>query len=283
MKERIKSLVGSAVKQAIKEQQLAELPDASWQHQLAWQYATNPGPGFNASGFQVFSQDDEDGKLLYIFSQIGTTNKKCVDIAFASPIGSNTANLIVYHGWHGFLVEGGDMATACQYFHGNRRTNIFPPVMKQAWITTENVNNLILEAGFQGEIDLFSLDIDGIDYWLWKALDAVSPRVMVVEYQDILGPDLAVTVPYKPDFNRMDLHEDFYGASLPAFVKLAKEKGYRLVGANRLQYNAFFVRNDIVSEHLPEVDINTCFTHPKVEEGRKTRFAKVKDLGWEHV
>ena len=117
-------------------------------------------------------------------------------------------------------------------------------------------------------------------YYIWKSLNVIQPRVVVVEYLDILGPDLALTVPYKPDFNRYDIHPDFFSASLSAFVKLGKEKGYRLIGINHLGYNAFFVKNGIGDDALPEISVNSCFNHPKVKWGIESRYPEVKDLPW---
>jgi len=70
------------------------------------------------------------------------------------------------------------------------------------------------------------------------AIDVVSPRVVVLEYQDILGPERSVTVPYSDDFaaaqhSMTGTSPNFAGASLAAFVKLGRRKGYRLVGVNR--------------------------------------------------
>lgn len=240
-------------------------------------------PAFSDTGFRVFSQGDEDGKLLYIFSLIGFTNRVCVDMAYASPYGANTTNLICNWNFTGLLVEGKDLSATKYFFNKHKDTAVFPPVSVHAWITSENVNKLCEENGFIGEIDFFSLDMDGVDYWIWKELSAIQPRVVVVEYQDILGAERAITVPYKADFNRLDTHPDFFGASLPAFVKLGKQKGYRLVGTNHLQYNAFFVRNDIAPEILPEVPVESCFTHSKVLRGIKKRYSAVKDLPWVSV
>ncbi len=238
---------------------------------------------FEDSGFSVFSQNDEDGKLLYIYSLIGFTNKKCVDMAFAYPYGSNVTNLLCNWGFTGLLVEGGDMKKSIEFFNSNQNTNIFPPTLLEEWISAENINDLCTANSFVGEIDLFSLDVDGVDYWLWKSLTAISPRVVVLEYQDILGSKESLTVPYSADFNRHNINPDFFGASLSAFVKLAKEKGYRLVGTNNLQYNAFFVRNDIVQDKLPEISIESCFAHPKVKKGILERYPKVKNLPWVKV
>ena len=237
---------------------------------------------FNDMGFRVYSQNEEDGLLLYIFSQIGFKKKTLIDMAFASPENANSTNLICNWGFHGLLVEGGDMSSARMFFEKNKDTYIYPPICLQKWISVENINEICVENGFKGEIDLFLLDIDGVDYWIWEALTAVKPRVVVVEYQDIWGLE-SKTVPYKEDFNRYDYHEDYFGASLPAFVKLARKKGYRLIGRNNYCYNAFFLRNDIGEDAFPEITAEECLTHPKVEDGIRNRLVKVREMPWVDV
>ena len=64
------------------------------------------------------------------------------------------------------------------------------------WVTRDNINELIASHGFGGEVDLFSLDLDGVDYWIWEAMTACSPRVVILEYNSMFGADRAVTVPY---------------------------------------------------------------------------------------
>ena len=256
-----------------------------FQHYLNLKNNNKTLPNFEDTGFRVFSQVDEDGLLLYIFSLIGFKNHKLVDMAFGSPYGANSTNLLVNWGFHGLLAEGDEkhVAITDEFFNTNSDTKIFPPVIINEWITVENVNKIIINHGFNGEIDLFSLDIDGMDYWIWKSLDAILPRVVIVEYQDIWGPDKAMTVPYNPHFNRFEIHEDFFGASLPAFVSLAKKKGYRLVGCNKYGYNAFFVRNDIGEDLLAEISVEKCFKHLKVQDGIKKRLPSVLNLPWEEV
>ena len=249
-----------------------------------------PLPGMDEIGFRVFSENDEDGILLFIFSIIGVTNKKVIDLGAASIGNSNTANLIVNHGWVGMLIDGNENAlkSSREFYYHCSDTRNFPPKLVHAWITAENVNTIISEQGFSGEIDLLSIDMDGVDYWIWKAVDCVDPRVVVAEYQDIIGPEKSLTVPYDPDFKGKDYEVNrrvgnFSGASLPALVKLGREKGYRLVGCNRYGYNAFFIRTGIAEEHLPEVPIESCFRHPKVERGMKERFPRVEHMDWEEV
>jgi hypothetical protein len=249
-----------------------------------------PLPGFDDIGFRAHSQNDEDGILLYIFSLLGTTNKKVVDIGCSSVQGSNTSNLIINHAWTGLLIDGYEtgIQMAKEFYARCPDTSQVPPVLLHAFVTAENINALIRAQGFVDDIDLLSLDIDGVDYWVWKALDCVNPRVVIVEYQDAIGPDKALTVPYKPDFKASDyevnrLSPDYVGASLPAFVKLARQKGYRLVGCNKYGYNAFFVRSGLGEECLPEVTIASCFQHPWNQYGMEKRFPRVKDMEWIEV
>ena len=158
---------------------------------------------------------------------------------------------------------------------------LWRPKFVQAWITAENVNDLIRDAGASGEIDLFSLDIDGVDYWVWKALDCIKPRVIVCEVNVGIDPERSLTVPYDPNFtNKIP---GFLGASLSAMTKLASRKGYRLVGASRSGLNAFFVRDDIGEDLLPATSISSCLQHPRAQRSMKGTWPKIKDLPWVEV
>lgn len=130
------------------------------------------------------------------------------------------------------------------------------PHLQHAWVTRDTIDELIVGAGFEGEIDLLSIDLDGVDYWIWQALQAVRPRVVVAEYNGRFSADKAVAVAYRDDFCWPDKVQP--GASLGALVKLGAERGYRLVGCQRSQINAFFVADDEGLEWLPEIDPETC-------------------------
>jgi hypothetical protein len=238
-------------------------------------------------GFRIHSQHEEDGILLYIFSLIGNTNKKCVEICAGDGIECNTANLIINHRWIGLLCDANEknIKKAKRFYSINPNTKYWPPKIRKKWITKSNVNRLIKENGFHGEIDLLSLDIDGIDYWLWKEISCISPRVVVLEFNHLWGPKTSVTVPYQDDFvaESTEYGSDYAGASLNAFVKLSKKKNYRLVGTNAIATNAFFIRNDILCAWLPEIDPSTCFDHPRAEFGMKHRLPGVINKEWVKV
>jgi len=271
------------------------LPDAASQLALTLTYrrlaAAGAGlPRLHEVGFQAYSQTDEDGILLFIFSVIGTADKKCAELCAGDGMECNTANLIINQGWSGLLFDGNPelVRQGKEFYQTNKATFVYPPNFICSWITKGNVNALLAENGFAGEIDLLSLDMDGVDYWIWEAIEAISPRVVVAEYQDIIGPDKALTVPYADDFNAgkyptTDGMPNFCGASLLALTKLAKRKGYRLVGCNRSGFNAFFIKNNIGEKEIPEIAVADCFKHPKVLWGMKHRWPTVKDCPWVEV
>jgi hypothetical protein len=245
---------------------------------------------FDEIGFNVYSSTNEDGILLYIFSLIGMGCRRCVDIGAGQIKGSNVANLVVNHGFSALLLEGNPnkLAIAQRYYRHNPETMFNKPKLVQTFVTAENINTILCEHRFAGEIDLLSLDIDGVDYWIWKAISVNQPRVVLVEYQDILGPERALTVPYDAHFdvsaypvNRT--HYNYAGASLLAFTKLAHEKGYRLVGCSKGGYNAFFVRNDLGNSCLPEVTVESCFHYEWNQLGMTQRYPLVKDMKWQEV
>lgn len=249
------------------------------------------GPEAMDVGFNCFSETMEDGILLFVFACIGFTNRQCVDIGAGGTVwGSNTANLICNHGFRGLLIDADPNKTSAlnRSFSQRREVPIFRPTIISASITTDNVNSILSDHRFAGEIDLLSLDIDGVDYWIWRSLDVITPRVVIVEYQDILGPDRAWTVPYSPNFNVTDYevnrqHLNYSGAGLKALVKLGLDKGYRLVGRNRGGWNAIFVRRGIGDDALPEIDPSQCFTSEWNEFGRLYRFPLVEHMPWVEV
>jgi hypothetical protein len=113
----------------------------------------------------------------------------------------------------------------------------------------DNASDVFKEAAssFKGDVDVFSLDVDGQDYWILKSLEDLNAKIVLVEYQSYLGHELAITVPPSLNFDRTKSHFSwiYYGASLLAFCDLLELKGCRLVGTNHQRGNAFFVRKDL--------------------------------------
>lgn len=196
-------------------------------------------------GYKVYSQNDEDGIIQEIFRRIGTTDKRFIEFGVQDGLESN-CHLLLFYGWRGLWIEGSE--ESCDEISVK-----FKPVIengqlkvKNEFITKENVNSLFEEAGFTGEIDLLSIDIDGNDLYIWEAITTIRPRVVITEYNGKFPPDLEWSQAYNNGhvWNGTDWH----GASLKSFEKLGRKKGYRLVGTDVRGCNAFFVREDLAGE-----------------------------------
>jgi hypothetical protein len=202
--------------------------------------------------FRLLSQNEEDGIILALLREAGFGPRRFVEIGCGSN-GGNSGLLAAELGWCGLMLDGNEQKVQEARWRFGAHV-----VVKQAWITRENVNDLIAESGLAGEIDLLSIDLDGVDYWIWDAITACSPRLVVVEFNSMFGPSKAVTVPYDPGFDRHQYGRVYHGASLAAFVALGRRKNYRLVATEPRGVNAFFLRNDLAT-HIPTCEVERAW------------------------
>lgn len=197
-------------------------------------------------GFKAYSQNDEDGVIQEIFQRIGIKHHAFIEFGVGNGLENNTVYLL-YQGWGGLWIE------ASQQFCDVIANTIQPVVplaltLVNAAATKENINQLFVENGFEGEIDLLCIDIDGNDYHIWEAIEAVSPRVVVIEYNAKFHPPVNWTIAYNSTHAWRG--GDYFGASLKALERLGLKKGYRLVGCNLVGVNAFFVREDLIGDRF---------------------------------
>lgn len=238
-------------------------------------------PELKHTGFRVFSQFEEDGKLLYIFSILGMNNKTFIEIGSDDGVNSNSANLYFNFGWYGLFIDGSrsSIKRGQRFFAKYPHPWFYPPRFVCAQVTRENVNELIENAGFVGEIGLLSVDIDGNDYWIWDALEVVQPQVVIIETHVEFGFE-DIVVPYDSNYFYPGKHPDYHGASPVAMTNLARKKGYRLVGANDMGFNLIFIHDGLAETEIPEVSVESILQHPSVPEGFK-KFEPIKD--WDYL
>ncbi|HLW35875.1 MAG TPA: hypothetical protein VKS98_09465 [Chthoniobacterales bacterium] len=194
--------------------------------------------------FKVFSQFGDDGIIQNLIHRLAPLPDSFVEFGVENYRESNTRFLLLNNNWRGLILDGDEKCI--RQIKDNEIYWRHTLTAQCAFITRENINGLLRDAGFVGEIGLLSIDIDGNDYWVWERIDAIDPAIVIVEYNSVFGPDLAVTIPYDPKFVRHHAHYSgqFWGASLPALDLLAQRKGYSLVGCNSAGNNAYFVRNN---------------------------------------
>jgi hypothetical protein len=201
----------------------------------------------NKYEYQVFSQNGEDGIIAEIFKRIGTSNKFFFEFGVESGMECNTL-LLLMQGWRGCWIEGNPAYARAARKKFAQFTEHGKLEIKESFVTSENIEQLLSDTKAPKDLDLLSIDIDGNDYWVWKAISKWSPRVVVIEYNAMYQPPIEFCVTYEP--YRPYVGNSYFGASLKTFELLAEKKGYRLVGCNFHGANAFFVREDLVKNHF---------------------------------
>jgi hypothetical protein len=228
------------------------------------------GGDFHAHEYGVFSQWGEDGLIAYLVSKVAIERPWFVEFGVETYREANTRFLLMARNWRGLVIDGSeDNVREIKADNVSWRHEL---EARCAFVTRENIDGLLREAGFTGDIGVLSIDIDGNDYWVWEAIEAISPRIVVVEYNSLFGPDRAVTVPYNPTFARGRAHHShvYYGASIAALARVGARKGYALVGSNTAGNNAFFVREDVRGD-LPVVTPNVAYRRAQFREARNER------------
>ncbi len=195
---------------------------------------------------RLFSQHGEDGITVEVFRRIGVEHRRAVEVGCGAN-GGNAGVLAGALGWEALLVDGsGDLTAICAALYPGA-------TMATALVNRDTIGPLLAMHGFDDRLDYLGIDVDGVDYWLWDALQ-VRPRLVIVEFNPLFGPDAAVTVEYSDNFSRKQRGADgqplhtkgYYGASVAGFAALGRRKGYRLVGSAPNSSNAYFVREDLM-------------------------------------
>jgi hypothetical protein len=221
----------------------------------------------SANEFRAFSQWGEDGIIQFLIRHVDIQTRTFVEFGVGDYREANTRFLLVNNRWSGLLFDSDRYSleklrrTPISWRQGLQIVN--------ATITTDNINQLLTENGYVGEIGLLSIDVDGNDYWIWRAIEVINPVIVICEYNHRFGSEAAVTIPYDESFERGRNHPlVYFGASLSALCLLAREKGYAFVGCNSDGVNAFFIRRDRLPADLAETSAADGFVPGKFTEIR---------------
>jgi len=225
---------------------LAELV-ARWDTVGAAPAEPSPSPA-PLTGFElrVFSQNGEDGVLAEIFRRIGVGGGGFVEFGVETGAEGNCVFLADVLGWPGLFMEGDP--DYCHHLHAKYRWSVGVRTIF-AMVTPDNIESMFRDGGVPPEPDVLSIDIDGQDVWVWRAIRAYRPRVVVIEYNATLDPDRRQAEPEGMEGGWQ--RTDFYGASLGALIAVGAELGYRLVHTEITGNNAFFVREQDAGHFSP--------------------------------
>ena len=217
--------------------------------------------------FKLFSQFGDDGIIQYLISYVKPRVDTFVEFGVENYEEANTRFLLMNNNWKGLVIDG-----SLAFVDAIKKSTFYWRHSLKAvasFITAENINQLLADSGITGQIGLLSIDVDGNDYWIWKAITVVEADIVVIEYNSLFGSERSITIPYKPDFVREQHHYSFlyFGASLPALCGLAIEKGYAFVGCNQAGNNAYFVRNEKLNG-VPTVSVEEGYVYSRFRESR---------------
>jgi hypothetical protein len=197
---------------------------------------------------KVYSQWGEDGILDYICEIIALAKPRFLEIGAGNFLECNSRFIAELRNASVVAVDArADLLSAP--LHSLKWKNHIELVHE--WITPDNINSIIeLAKQKMNSVDIFSLDLDGNDYWILERANLSQFKVVVVEYNALFGSTHEVTVPRNDRFERHKEHASglYYGASLKAFVELLKLKGFVFIGTNRSCVNAFFIKKNLRSK-----------------------------------
>ena len=219
---------------------------------------------------KIFSQNGEDGIIDFLVTKLNIKKPSFVEIGIGDYSEANTRLLYEMYYGEGLVIDINKnlkekVSSNVSIWRGNLN------VLEKS-ITSENIKE-ILSNYVNFEIDIFSIDIDGADYWILNEIRPKISKILILEYNSIFGPELEVTVPDIKNFDRTKAHYSnlYYGASLQSYINLMNKKGYYLLGVNRLRNNAFFINKDLPKtkffKNINEIDLKEC-TRANFSESR---------------
>ncbi len=203
--------------------------------------------------FRVSSQWGEDGIIEWLLRHVVPPNNRFIEFGVEDFREANCRFLLQHRNWRGLVLDSSE-----DHISALRREALFfrhDLAARTSFITRENINDLITDEGFAGPLGILSIDLDGIDYWVWENIECIQPAIVICEYNPVMGDRLPISVPYDPAFQRFKADSSglYFGCSIAALRNLAERKGYAFVGTNSNGINAFFVRNELADAALRHI------------------------------
>ena len=212
----------------------------------------------NKKEYRITSQNNEDGIINFIFSELQLDKLNFVEIGF--DFYQNNSLSLLKKSKKGLFIDGDEKKVLILK---NIVKILYPRknlIVQNHLVDVDSINNLIKQ-NFEAsdEVDFLSIDVDGMDYYLFESID-FSPKLICIEYNFWFGKNLKCVAPYKKNYKAESLSE-YVGSSLRALIELAKLKGYHLIALESNCVNAFFIRDDL-KDKFDILDIDKSFKEP---------------------
>lgn len=205
----------------------------------ATEYPTSlEGLDYASFASNVTSQAGEDGIIDALLERLPDRDLWCVEFgAWDGLVASNSASLISA-GYSAVLIEASDKKFAALSRRYRENTDVTTVCAMVGWAGERRLDAILAETRIPLDFDVLSIDIDGNDYHVWKAVEVYRPKIVVIEYNPTIANGIEFVQPADESVRQ--------GASITSLTNLAKEKGYELVAAT--EFNAFFARSDLFAE-----------------------------------
>jgi hypothetical protein len=192
--------------------------------------------------FSAFSQNGEDGIVDHLMSLIRTPNHYFLEVGASDGLENNSSYLAYVKKYPGVMVEADAfLSTRAERFLQSMNW----AVKYLNLMVTPDLASQVIDECLHTDPDFFSLDIDGNDYFVARALleGGLRPKTVCVEYNSAFGPSRSVTIPYSPGLDYLTFHPSqlYYGVSIAAWRTLFEEHGYSFVSVETHGINAFFI------------------------------------------
>jgi hypothetical protein len=219
-----------------------------------------------------FSNANEDQILARLISELLPQNhdRTAVDIGAGDGIRWSNTYALFLNGWQGVGIEFDsrkfvNLAQAYKYFR-----NVFACRNRA---TPNNIVPLLHSYEIKKDFSVLSLDIDGNDYWVLRAiLKEFRPQLVVSEINEKIPPPIRFVVKYNPDFQ---LRHHFFGYSIAVLADLCEEFDYVILD---LEYNnAFMAPRELAGDR--GLDAKTAYRKGYLDRpDRKEKFSLNFDM-----
>jgi len=164
----------------------------------------------------------------------------CVEFgAWDGLVGSTSRELIFNHGYSAVLIEGDE----AKFTDLSRNYAASPHVITRnqfvGFDEPSGLDAILSDTPIPTDFDLLTVDIDGNDYHVWQAVRRYTPKIVMIEFNPTIPPEVSFTQPADAAVNQ--------GSSLAAIAELAKRKNYELISV--IGVNAIFVRQEFFAHY----------------------------------
>ncbi len=221
---------------------------------------------------EAFSNGQEEQILAKYIAELlpGDHDRTAVDIGAGDGMRWSNTYALFLAGWRGVGIEFDNR----KFVKLARAYKYLPDVYAcRNRATPDNIVSLLESYELEKNFSVLSLDIDGNDYWVLRAiLSRFRPQLIITEINEKIPPPVRFVVKYTPDF---ELRHHFFGYSIAMLSDLCEEFSYVML---ELEYNnAFLAPKELAGARA--VDAQAAYSRGYLDRpDRKEKFSLNFDM-----